>query len=407
MVSLKRNIGISFIGTFVFSLSQWGIISAIAKIGGAEQVGIYALAMAIVSPVFALANLNLRSVQSTDVHNQYTFKQYRNLRFLTSISALAIITLILWVAGYRSEVTYFISAFAGAKFFESISELAYGRQQKCERMSLIAASMIMRGSLALLSFSVFYWWVNELFFAGLGLLASWALVALLYDYRLARNISQNEKSNSIHYIKPLLITTAPLGFVIFCNTINLNIPRYIINDLYGEVQLGIYAGISFFIVAGATIINAIGQSATPRLAKLYANSKPKFFQLQYKLLVVAMFIGLSGIVCSYFLGELVLTIFYNEEYQGYGNLFVWVMTAAMIMYCSAIIGCGLTAMRSFKIQSYLSLAVIIVVTAVSFYSIPIIGLTGGAIAIFTAYSVKLILAYFYLLVSIKKVTSCR
>ena len=111
MISLKRNIGITFFGTLVFSLSQWGIISAIAKIGGAEKVGIYALALAVVSPVFSLANLNLRSVQSTDIHRQYTFIQYRNLRLLTSFTALMVIAIILCMVDYRSDIEVFICPF--------------------------------------------------------------------------------------------------------------------------------------------------------------------------------------------------------------------------------------------------------------------------------------------------------
>ena len=401
MISLKRNIGITFFGTLVFSLSQWGIISAIAKIGGAEKVGIYALALAVVSPVFSLANLNLRSVQSTDIHRQYTFIQYRNLRLLTSFTALMVIAIILCMVDYRSDIEVFIAIFACAKFFESISELAYGRQQQSERMHFIAVSMILRGSLAFLMFSLCYWWMGQLLIAGIGLVVAWAVVALIYDYRQAGQLSRDELPTALPYIKPLLITTAPLGFVVFCNTINLNIPRYIISDLYGETQLGIYAGISFFIVVGATLINAIGQSATPRLAKLYFTSRPTFLQLLHKLLAIAFLIGLGGIMGSYLLGEWVLAMFYNNEYRGYGGLFVWVMTGGMMMYCSAIIGCGLTAMRSFKIQSWLSLVVISIVAAVSFYSIPIVGLKGGAIAILLAYSVKFLLTYGFIFSKLK------
>ena len=402
MISLKRNIGITFIGTLIFSLSQWGIVSAIAKVGGAQQVGIYVLAMAIVSPVFALANLNLRSVQSTDVHQQYTFKQYRNLRLLTSLTALVVITLILWMADYRDEINCFTSIFACAKFFESISELAYGRQQQRERMSLIAVSMVMRGSLAFLMFSMFYWWVGQLFIAGLGLVVAWALVALLYDYRLAQRLSGEDVSTAVQYIRPLLKTTAPLGFVVFCNTINLNIPRYIINDLYGQAQKSNRRRLYFFIVAGSNIINAVGQSATPRLAKLCVTSKNQFLQLQHKLLAISIVIGLGGIVGSYFMADWVLSVFYNEEFRGYGRLFVWVMVGAMAMYCSVMMGCGLTAMRSFKIQSKLSLVVILVVAGVSFYSIPTVGLTGGAIAVLIAYSLKFLLAYNFLFSKVKK-----
>ena len=396
MISLKRNIGITFIGTLVFSLSQWGIISAIAKLGGADKVGIYALAVAIVSPIFAFANLNLRAVQSTDVHQSYSFKQYRKLRICTSLVALLVIVGVALLSGLKAETLNFVAIFALAKFFESISELAYGFQQRHERMALIARSMIARGLLAFASFSLLYYIVDELFVAGLGLMLGWLIVALAYDYPKAAQGAVDESSSTNFGLKALMITTAPLGFVVFCNTVNLNIPRYVIAEHYSEQLLGIYAATSYFIVAGATLINAIGQSATPRLASLFVQSPEAFKVLLHKLLVLAAVIGLSGILVSYLIGDWVLRVFYSDEFLGYGSLLVWVMTAGMAMYCSSILGCGLTSMRCFKLQSVLSLIVVIVILTASYTLIPSHGLTGGAFSILLAYSIKGLLAYYFL-----------
>src|SRR5439155_274249 len=65
---------------------------------------------------------------------------------------------------------------------------------------------------------------------------------------------------------PVLIAAALVS-------VTTNIPRYFIEHLLGIGQLGTFAAIAYPMAVGITVINAIGQSAMPRLARQYADGK--------------------------------------------------------------------------------------------------------------------------------------
>jgi len=54
-------------GNIVYSACQWAIVVALAKLGSPEQVGEYALGMAISAPIVLFASLQLRALLASDV----------------------------------------------------------------------------------------------------------------------------------------------------------------------------------------------------------------------------------------------------------------------------------------------------------------------------------------------------
>ncbi|MBE1427380.1 hypothetical protein H4684_004074 [Desulfomicrobium macestii] len=88
MNRLKKNVSASFAGNVVYAISQWLLIILLAKLGGEQILGLYALALAVVSPVFALTNMNLRAVQATDAEKPVNFDSYGRFRYLSSISSM-------------------------------------------------------------------------------------------------------------------------------------------------------------------------------------------------------------------------------------------------------------------------------------------------------------------------------
>ncbi len=103
-----------------------------------EVVGRFTLGMAITAPVYMFTNLNLRSVQATDARHEYQFGQYLALRLITILTALLIITIIVFTRGYRGELLGVVLLVGFTKAWESLSDLYYGQLQQHERMEQIA-----------------------------------------------------------------------------------------------------------------------------------------------------------------------------------------------------------------------------------------------------------------------------
>ncbi|MEA2713907.1 MAG: hypothetical protein QOK27_1868, partial [Gemmatimonadales bacterium] len=179
--SLQSNATWSLIGNGVYAACQWGMLVVIAKLAPAESVGQFALGLAVTAPVVMFANLQLRAVQSTDMSGQYAFGQYLRLRFFTSTLALAVISAIVLISGYRGETAYIILGIGGLKAVESMSDLLYGRMQQREDMYGIARSLMLRGlgALALLLCVVLL--TGQLLAGIVAMIIWWAAVLVLHD----------------------------------------------------------------------------------------------------------------------------------------------------------------------------------------------------------------------------------
>ena len=79
ILRIDRNLRAGFAwvlsGNILYSACQWFIVLLLAKLGSPEQVGLYALGMAVSAPIVLFANLQLRTLLATDVTHQFGFGQ--------------------------------------------------------------------------------------------------------------------------------------------------------------------------------------------------------------------------------------------------------------------------------------------------------------------------------------------
>jgi O-antigen/teichoic acid export membrane protein len=160
-----------------------------------------------------------------------------------------------------------------------------------------------------------------------------------------------------------------------------NIPRYFIEIHLGAYQLGIFAAITAFQKAAPTVIQALGRSASPRLAKYFAaNNVSAFRKLTLRLIGMAALLGAAGVLVALVFGRQILTLIYGPEYALPG-LFALAMLAAGIDYIATMLLFVITSARYFKVQLPMHLLTAGTVGLVSFLLIPSKGLQGAALAL--------------------------
>ena len=98
--SLKKNIGLAFAGNAVYQACQMGMLIVLTKLTSAEEVGRFALALAISTPITVFIGLNLRPILVTDVKNRNSFGEFVTLRLVTVMAALAVIASVALAGGY-------------------------------------------------------------------------------------------------------------------------------------------------------------------------------------------------------------------------------------------------------------------------------------------------------------------
>lgn len=405
-LSLRANFSWTFAGNVVYAGCQWGMLVVLAKLGSPEMVGQFALGLAVTAPVIMLANLQLGAVQATDARGEYLFGDYLGLRLLTTALALLVIAGIVLVAGYRWETAMVVLAVGTAKAFEATSGAFYGLLQQHERMDRIAKSMMIKGPLSLFVLGVGVYLTGSVFWGAVGLAVARALILVGYDIRSGALILKPlpqpggpapDGGDQEAVLRPrwemrtlarLAWLALPLGLVQMLVSLNANIPRYFIGGYLGEYELGIFAAMAYLEKAGATVASALGQSASPRLAKYYAaGNGPAFRALLLKLIGIGALLGGAGVLVALVAGREILTLLYRPEYVRQ-DVFVRLMVAVGITYVVWFLGHGMTAVRYFRVQLPVNVFVTTVAVLACIWLIPSGGLRGAATVLIVVAVVK-------------------
>ncbi len=310
-VSLRTNFAWTFIGNAVYAGSSWMMLVVLAKLGTPEIVGQFTLGIAITAPVIAFANLQLRQIQTTDAKNEYLFRDYFGLRLIMLVLALPVIAGIVFVSAYQLELSLTILVIGFGKAVDSISDVIYGLFQQHEQMRRISVSLIFKGSLSLIMLTLGQFLTHSVLWASVGWSLASVIVVIGYDLQgptmILRRVPPTNDSLIPHFnllvFRRLIWLALPLGITLLLQSLIVNIPRYFVESYSGEYNLGIFAAMLYIMAAGGTVISALGQAASPRMAKQYTAGKSEEFQsLLLKLVAISVLLGVACILAAVIAG---------------------------------------------------------------------------------------------------------
>ncbi len=396
--SLVRGMSWSVLGQAVSAISQWGVLVILIKHLSPEQVGEFALALAIVGPLFAFSNLQLAGLLASDQTRDFSPATYVVLRLITSLSALTVVSL-LAVTGIAGEGSSAIVCVIGVtKLFEAASDLMYGFLQQRDRVDQVGRLQCARGLVTVSCASGAILLASTLWSAIIGIFVGQLLLTACVDaVVLRRRYPETTAFQTWHpahvawpEVRRLAFLALPMGAVIGLNLLTVNLPRYWLAATLGTASVGIYAALSYVMTGGSMAIGAIGQAAVPRLARLYQSDPSAYRALLLRLTIPAITAGVAGVALAGLAGESILALLYNQTFASYVEPFVWIMIGAGLSYLSSMAGCALTAARIFRSQAWLTCAATLSTAIASALFIPRWQLVGAAWALCVGYTVKLI-----------------
>lgn len=404
---MRTNISWALAGNIIYAITQWVSLTALAKLGNPEMVGYYALAAATMNPIIAFSNLQLRSLQATEVGSRFCFADYFGVRLITTLGAFAVAIAVAILAGYDQSLVLVFLLMMMRKCVDSLSDILYGLFQKQERMDCVAISMTLSGVLSLSGLAVAVYLTDSLVI-GLGAsLVATILTLGMYTIPATIHILTTHpagdggvRSSIVGAIRPkwnstttpaLIGMAAPLGLVTLLVSVGENAPGYLVGHELGAESLGIFAALWYATTAGSTAMSAIAQSLSPRLAHLYnGGCIPEFRRLLGKLVAVGLSTGALGGALVFVVGKQLVTVMYAPEYAEYVDVFFLLVVAAGVAFAASFLSHGLIAARRLRAQVPLLAAVTLVAVAASALLIPRFGLTGAAVAIGGANTVQLL-----------------
>jgi O-antigen/teichoic acid export membrane protein len=381
--SIRWGFAWTLLGNSVYALCQWSVLSLIAKLGNPAMVGQYALALAVTAPVFMLTNLQLRAVQVTDAIGKYCDRDFAVLRSVASLAAMVTVLGFVVFSGWERETRAVLLLVAAGKAVEGFGDITSGVMQRAERLDRVAISLLWRGGLTLATF----WFLssrthsNVAGFTG-ALLASF-LVFCAYDVPFASRLVRHAKTGaSVRRVTELFRVSLPLGCVMALVSLNINIPRYMLDRYAGRAELGIFASLSYVVLAVSLLVTALGQSVSVRLSLFYAEREfKKFKKLVVELCAFAALIGVIGAPAAALCGRWLLSALYRPEYAEHVNVFVLLVVGAGFTAVGSFLGYALTAAHVFKPQLWTMLATCGTTALCSYLLVPRLGLSGAALAV--------------------------
>lgn len=376
-----------FSGYLIYAACQWGMLIALAKFTDSGQVGQFSLALAITAPVVLLTNLNLRTVQATDTARQVPFQDYLGLRLLTSLLALVVIILLAVAGRYDWRTLEVIIAVGCIKAIESLADLLYGLFQQREYMDKIGRSLILKGvfSLAVLAATTFI--LHDVLLGVGALMLVWAGLLAVYDLRNAARIlalSPSPAEKLWPRWQPsvaagLVRLALPLGISTSLLSLMANVPNYFLEKYVSTQAVGIFSALDYVVFAGLTVMLAMGQAATPRLARHFADRDlPAFNRLLAGLVGLAVLVGGAAVIVVAAFGAPILAHIYTPEYAAYQSLFLWLTISGAISYVASALSYGLASTRAFD-RYIVPYAIVACANGIACQLlIPMYGLIGGA-----------------------------
>jgi O-antigen/teichoic acid export membrane protein len=409
MRSLRRGVALTVTGNFIYGAGQWAVVIVLARLGNPAQVGQFALGLALTAPLVLLGNLQLRMFQATDPDGEHDFADYLGLRILTSLLALAAIGVVAGAFGFDRVTASVIVWIGVAKVFESISDIVYGLLQRLERLDVLSRSMTAKGIVSFSAVGLAMMTTHSVAAAAASLAASWGLLLFLYDLpsahraiSIAEGGAEDAPGRWLAFPQPrwraerlraLGTAALPLGFASFMESLCQNAPRYFVDALIGHAGLGVFAAATYIVAIGNTFVASIGQAAGARLSRFAARAQTVAFdQLALRLTLVAICVGIPGVIISIVAGHRVLSAVYGPEYASQVAIFGWIMTAGLLGYVVKMLQYILIVLRRVMLQLALDALGLAVVVVVSIVSIPRLHILGVALAMVASAGVQAVAA---------------
>lgn len=372
-------------GNLIFSLSQWLIMIMIARLASKENLGQYALALAIVLPIYALTNLQLRPLFILDDNGKRKYN-YSNFYYLRLLSSFIGILICIIFGFYYNEILLILLIVAGVKFLESLSDIIYAFYNSKDKTYLISKSLLLKGMGGVLACFLGLTYFNF----------NWAIFFILLNYFLIWYFLDNKfilKTKEISQKKlnfKILNQAIPMGVTLGLVTLQSSIPRIFLNNYESTELVGILSVLSYFVVIGSIFINSICQYLSPKIVKFWINDIKGFIKNYIFMQVISLLFGFFVLFFCYFFGNIILNLVYGEKFIEYGKELNLIMFSGIFLYLSTVNGFTLTSIGYIGKQVYIFSFIVLTTLLSSYILIPRLGIDGAIYSMVIAYFTQFI-----------------
>ncbi|MBI5478556.1 MAG: lipopolysaccharide biosynthesis protein [Deltaproteobacteria bacterium] len=367
--------------------AQWLVAVLLGRFVPAGHVGQYAMGLALCAPVFVFADLQLRTMLSTDSRGDFAFGDYLRLRFALLAVALLVVGGVALLGRHDRASTFVVLAIAAYKVCEGVADILHGRLLQRERMRRCGLSMALKGLLVLALFLAAMWATHNVLVGVGAMVVALVVVMVTIDAPAVRRLATASRTptgprGSWSGAARALAKGLPLGLTGFLAAATANVPLWVVERTLGKEDLGYLASMVYISAVGSAAMLSIGQATMPRLALLYSQGNARsFWRIAGTVACLAAVGGVALTLVIAVKGEALLGWLYGPGYAARHHVFTLTALAAATGLVATALGQSVTATRAYRSLVVPYFAVALVVAGASLVLVPRLGLRGAPMAL--------------------------
>lgn len=349
-VSEKKNFLWNMLGSGIYAASSMLLSLLVIKIVGANQGGIFSIAITLSQMLVYIAYFETRTFQVTDSTNKYRFSEYHTTKiFLCLLMILVSVVYVLVIQRYYLEKAVIVLLVCLLRLQDGYADVYEAQLQKQGRLDLAGKSLAYRTILFSVSLCVVLLLTGDLIFSLIvsnifGLVGVW-----VFDIEVMRVVGKISVTRDMGKVKQIIMSCVPLFIGVFCWTYILSASRIAIDgNMASEFQS--YYQVIFMPVS---VINLFAQflfrPLLPRFAEDYNSKKyAGFYSLLRKGIAGIFLLTIICMIGAYVLGIPVLSILSGCKLDDYRGELVFLVFAGGFNAISFTFYYILTVMRETK-----------------------------------------------------------
>ena len=322
---------------------QSPVILAVAnRTNGAEDAGIYSIAIAVANLLLFLGQYGLRRYQSSDIRQDFTFGEYHALRLVTC-GAMVVICLLYCIYGalyrdYSREKFLIIYIVCLIKTVQAYADLLHGHLQQRGRLDVATKASTFRYVIELLIYIIVLVVAHNLLLAVTVCLIVTTIVMFLTSYNATSHYTDSMKpSISREKFRLLMIEGFPLFVSMFLNMYIGNAPKYAIDAYLTDDIQAIYNMIFMPTYVVQMVTQFIFNPVLTVYAELWLSHSidkyNRFMKMIRKMLLIVFGLAVLAVAVAATIGIPVLSIVFGEDLSLYRKELCVIMVAGgMLAY---------------------------------------------------------------------------
>lgn len=340
-------------------VSRGALLVLVGRAAGPHELGALAAAIAVCTPFFLLAGLQLPAIVATEAVARTRLRDVLALRLLSSVVAGALSLIIGRVVLGGDDTYSVLKLFVLLRSIDAMVEGVQALSHRARKLTPIAAAQVTRAVASVLAAALMLDRGMTVFSVLGGQCVVSLTILLVFDLPVAVRLVRTGDGASSRVssvasdgigarLRELVRTGLPLGLVSFADTLMFSVPRLSLEQFRSLNEVGLFSAMMIPVTVGGAVATGLSFGARGQLATLFATGDVKFEAEANRVVWLTAVLGLMLVVTIVAIGGWSLKLVFGPQFETDPVSFTVLGLAGAFWYLATGFGVAITAARLFK-----------------------------------------------------------